>query len=953
MDSIAGPFADGLRIGCLVEVWEAPAHSAHESLVGEIGQLISFNAESEQWKVAFLNNQTVNLEKKVLKPGAVQKPGEGGGKTSFDIVLGPTTSDEILAEEVATCIFEKGFCVIRMPHDSEALLETLEEVNDMAEGGRLGRLASEVEEGYLGVGGKGKVFWLDGKSFVDDSLVSIDHTLSHLASLIQPFSADCTGKVIEERTPALVSLTLHDDEEEKFPHPPADDKTLGNFLSTWRRGAVRCAAFLGPGTADVALERREENAQNLPRPIDRIEFDAVPGVVLLFRPDCFTYHVENTHCTEVLSLTVNFLESAPQFYITHVEGDPRALRGTTDVVHKEPEGDAISIMSHCTRLPLRWDDGDMMMSGLQAGADAVVQIPVTRFDVETYWCSDPNELLNGPPRTVQKHMSYVDGLDLFDHRYFDVSRNEAISMDPLQRQVLEVGGKLLQSHGISKKESSRNSRHAGCAVGVDKDDFATLPEAPPGGCNAYAIIANRFSFVFNMKGPNYVCDTACSASLTATHVAKLMLLENRSGIDALEFHLALGTHLCLSPGPWIGCSWSQMVSPEGRSFTFNSSANGYLRGEGTSGILLKLLSGVSDAPREGVLRGSALGQDGKSASLTAPNGPSQEEMIWRAIREARASPPETTAWECHGTGTSLGDPIEVGAVRRVQIKGGRESVVEPLMLSTAKANIGHLEGGAAMGGIVRCLREVLRCQCFPSNHLRQLNPHLEGHAFNAFYATEVAAFKHEWGQGQVSSFGFGGSNGHAVIWGERQLVSTGMPLETARVLRRLAMMKPAEVRPIGDDPNDWESDLPGVGTKAGEQWVIRFTADDPADAPIRWEKDYCAPVESGDSESATYSIVGNFSDWNAEDMDITDGGHFVATAAVPASGSLEFRFLKDGTPDQVICPESAGCLRKTAPIYGPGSELSHSWCIPGEPGQRFRIELSCFGGRYAVLWLRV
>merc|ERR1712060_174147 len=154
-----------------------------------------------------------------------------------------------------------------------------------------------------------------------------------------------------------------------------------------------------------------------------------------------------------------------------------------------------------------------------------------------------------------------------------------------------------------------------------------------------------------------------------------------------------------------------MVSPQGRCFTFNASANGYLRGEGTSGMYLKYGAGVDE--REAVFRSSQVGQDGRSASLTAPNGPAQEEMIARAVKEARMTPPESTVWECHGTGTSLGDPIEVGAVRKIQIKVQRP---EPLMMSTSKSNIGHLEGGAAMAGMVKCIQQVMNCESLCSLH---------------------------------------------------------------------------------------------------------------------------------------------------------------------------------------------------------------------------------------------
>ena len=159
-----------------------------------------------------------------------------------------------------------------------------------------------------------------------------------------------------------------------------------------------------------------------------------------------------------------------------------------------------------------------------------------------------------------------------------------------------------------------------------------------------------------------------------------------------------------------------------------------------------------------IYRASQVGQDGRSASLTAPNGPAQEEIISRAIREAKMTPPESTCWECHGTGTSLGDPIEIGAVRKIQRKVPRS---EPLMMSSNKTNIGHLEGGAAMAAMVKSVLTVQQGQCLASLHVRQLNPHLEHTIFDAFFETERSSFAAERGHAQISSFGLRASKTRA------------------------------------------------------------------------------------------------------------------------------------------------------------------------------------------------
>merc|ERR1712066_748176 len=177
---------------------------------------------------------------------------------------------------------------------------------------------------------------------------------------------------------------------------------------------------------------------------------------------------------------------------------------------------------------------------------------------------------------------------------------------------------------------------------------------------------------------------------------------------------------------------------------------------------------AGDMPDErwAFLRGTQMGQDGRSASLSAPNGPAQEKCIWGAVREARMVPPESTVWDCHGTGTSLGDPIEVGAVRKVQVRMPR---VEPLLLGSTKSNIGHLEGGAAMGSITKCIIQCKYAKCYPTLHCHTLNPHLEHAAFEALFQTEDSEMPYIQGHCQVSSFGFGGSNGHGVFWGHNIL----------------------------------------------------------------------------------------------------------------------------------------------------------------------------------------
>nr|AQS99215.1 type I polyketide synthase [Gambierdiscus excentricus] len=939
-----------LRFGSLVELYDLPGgRSDGGAKNGDRGQLLGYTRATDAFDVMMIGGHLEQFPSQHVRvPKDVKK--SGSDEFGFDMLVGPKTLDLVLAEEMATCIFEKGFCVLKMCSGcAEDVERTLEAVREAGDEGRLGRLPQEVEEGYLGIGGKGKIVWLDPDQpdkLTDEVLDMNDRNFSHLAAILQPFSEDALGKCIEERTPALVSLTLQEGEEDDYPFPMADDKTLGDFLGTWRRGLLRAVHFMGPAACDVLLESKDgPKSTALPSRQDSVGIMAEPNTVLLFRPDCYSYSCSSE--AEVLTMATSFLSVAPHFVLSGWEGDTELLSAVTGGPPPPSWNEHINVMNCNTRLGACWDEPEMMAAGLQGGCDTVVEIPYSRFDVNFYFCDEPDEVLFGPPRTIQRHTSFVDAIDLFDNKYFEITTNEATGMDPLQRQVLEVGGACLYQQGITKKVSNRSSHHAGCSVGLDKADFPSLGVDTGGsaGNNALAIIANRFSFTFNMKGPNYVCDTACSASLTATHLAKLMLLERVW--DPLEFHIAIGTHLCLAPGPWIGCSMSHMVSPQGRCFTFNATANGYLRGEGTSGQFLKF--GPDEKEKDAIYRASQCGQDGRSASLTAPNGPAQEEIINKAIREANMTPPESTVWECHGTGTSLGDPIEVGAIRKVQIKHERP---EPLMMTTNKSNVGHLEGGAAMAGMVKCVQTVIHTQCFAALHLNQLNPHLEHSTFDAFMETEASAFPYEQGHCHVSSFGFGGTNGHVIYWGRNQARQAGTVKE--RILRRMSKMAPPEVRPVGDNPDEWESDLPDADLKPGDTFVITFSSEDPPDAPIKWRRKETAlePVE--DDDDAFFSITGNFNGWEEDRMAPGDvPGQNVTTLTVPSGGVLEFRFLKDGDSEKVICPEVPDCSRKCAPIIGPEAGLTNSWVVKEEEDAEVQVEILSLKGRYSVLWFKL
>ena len=390
---------------------------------------------------------------------------------------------------------------------------------------------------------------------------------------------------------------------------------------------------------------------------------------------------------------------------------------------------------------------------LAAGTDAVGTLPEGRWSTDTLEYS--------------RDGAFLDNVDLFDHDFFGIAPAEAVHMDPQQRLLLETAWEALEHAGIAA-DRTRGSR-TGVFVGAIYADYLVrqLREAGVDNINAYygtgntlSAMAGRLSYHFGWLGPSISVDTACSTSLVAVHLA-CNAIRNRECDTAL----AGGVNLMLTPEPMINLSRAHMMSPTGRCRTFDAAADGYVRGEGCGLVLLKRLSAAqADGDRIlGVIRGSAVNHDGRSNGLTAPSRQAQAALLRTAADSAGVSPAEIGYLECHGTGTPLGDPIEVNAIADALLAGRSED--NPLALGSVKTNYGHLEGAAGICGLIKTLL-VLQHGEIPANlHFRELNPHISATgrplAFPSRHTPWFAA--HERRIAGVSSFGLLGTNAHVVV----------------------------------------------------------------------------------------------------------------------------------------------------------------------------------------------
>lgn len=362
--------------------------------------------------------------------------------------------------------------------------------------------------------------------------------------------------------------------------------------------------------------------------------------------------------------------------------------------------------------------------------------------------------------------SYIDDVDQFDASFFNLSGREANLLDPQQRLLLEIAWETLENAGINPQKTKGSA--TGVYVGICSSDYLHLLtrhspldlDAWVSTGNAHGPAAGRLSYVFDWRGPCVAIDTACSSSLVALHFA-VQALRN----EECRMAFVAGVNLMLAPDLSISLSQAGMLSPEGRCKTFSEAANGFVRGEGCGGILLKRLS---HALADGdmvlcVIRGSATNQDGRSIGLTAPNGLAQQAVIRAALANARLSPRHISYVEAHGTGTALGDPIEMSALQ--EVFAPNRSANDPLYVSSVKTNLGHLEGAAGIAGVIKTALALSK-KTLPAH----LHCDLPSTKIDWDWPVKVPHELTDWPKlndhrraAGVSSFGFGGSNAHVIL----------------------------------------------------------------------------------------------------------------------------------------------------------------------------------------------
>jgi polyketide synthase-associated protein len=909
----------------------------------------------------------------------------GKDGTEYDVVLGQVPKEHV-GNLVVHSLAVKHYCVID-PGFEEGLIE---QAAQDAEELDFYQVNAAVALGLLGDAGSARIADMESNTEEQarsegESLVAVDNTLTKMGYIIEPY-VHRLGFDMTHRSVAVVHQVGEPDEDT----PPLDEQEVSKWQEQFLRHKIMAIVFIGPKVGTLELQPYDaEDAE-----VHKIK--TTPGTVVLVRADTMSHkYMANGESFAVSSFFMSAvidkrMQPTGGYHLTPAAKiiedwsaqriatlkliedpnnpvwDPDIPREWQKVAnHTYQKGQMTGIKGISCHYPSCFNPVDWFCVGLH-GIDYPHEVPLMRWDHA--YAYDPSPECYLYDKTNCKHGTFMDGIELFDNKFFNLSPFESNQLDVHCRQILECGYEGLHNAGMTKKQLMMapvgTYLGCGCLEGSHRQGDCGL-RCKTGQMSMWS---GRLAFCLGMKGPAIsITQDACSG-LTVVFLATESVQKKGKAVGN-ELAIGMGVNYQLSPGFWpLDAMTPGTRSIQGRCLTFNASADGWVRSDGCGAVILKAChkigaDGQLDARETGFLYGTVAGAfmntNGQCASLTTPHGPGIQECLTTAIRNACVAPVDVDGVETDGKGKFLDDAIEVSChwrAHRNDIAVHRSDImkVEPLSVGATMSQTGNMVEGAGIATVFKALLSNNFGHSLPNCHLRQCNPHIDPFELPLNLRTESLDFGFQSSFNGAFARGWGGSNCFAVIWGQEnpEYVSPPAPkgLESKEVLwwPSGGGTLPTNCEPSKKDGyfivgswSAWESPEKMVAAGDGLYTFTVTLGENKFERFQIWlDADPTRALHPGDVCMPNGSVV------CGPDPDLESGIHFLREGQAPT-------WLIDGRSYAGPISAAAAYSRENA-IALSGEEVSNTEYFDnvdmGEPGDQYLVQLSIAGKWRMVDW---
>lgn len=822
---------------------------------------------------------------------------------------------ETLGRSIGQCLSVKGFCVIDPAVEDEYLDSVLGDISAVDEQGRFAFVPAQVVEGLLGKEGSFRVAdigvttedayaSLYTESFVRDgaALRYFDAEFTRYANLLSPHLERAKIEVS-----ARSSSLLHEASKPKGDGPALTEEVCSRWLKLFCSHRLMSIWCIGPESGELQLQPWAETAEPM-------KVTMRPGRLVIVRADALYHRFSSVGCAYCLTCFYCNLNGqdpvSPSGLALKQWADERMERykqsslqekrymemprNWEEKINREKiNTQRVALRSVCSKEP-GTDDPACWALAFNSGPDYALQVPMMRWQHESYFEDSPEAYRQG--KTDCMHGVYIEGIELFDCMAFRISRAEASGMDPGHRLTLETGYEALIRDGY-KVNTLMNSRGGVYVANPPPTEWGMTPKDIVGGgvCGGGGSIAcGRFSFVHGLKGPCISIDVEGASSLVAVNYASANL--SRVGNwDPIPFALCNSWNLQLSPTSFIQLSACRFLSPQGRTFCFDASASGYIRGDCVVSLVLKALEVEDGKANEdqvlGHLAGSATNQSGRRVAMAAPDCLALQEVIHEVVQQTQISPLDVDAVESFADGKILDDCLEATALARAYRPQGTLHADEsaPLAIVSSKSGAGNQLEAMGLSQIIKVILGARAASINPTPHLRIINPHidLEMCDRNAMLPSECISFRLPSTFTGILNRSIGGTNCHCIMFAK-------VPEEVYQKPKAIAS-KQDIIQPL----LFW----PSGGGALAEEMLPKMG----------------------------YSIMGTFNRWRPQPMENEAPGVYSFTTILSENRWERFQIALDGESTRVLHPivtEGDKCC----PVAGPEAALQVlSWQIDGRP----------------------